>query len=223
MPEPARGEASGEADPHPFQTLEDAVRFLARRFPEAPRGLFERPADPDVLTAWLLLAADDLPDRDAFQCLGALQFGRLEDRARARIARDAYFLHPSEVAADTLSRTWRERRLYREGLDVGNFLDDRMVEAIEEAVNEGRFGILPETPPGREFTSTQRRWAAEAIRVLNHSPAEKRRVLLAFLLQDLPPERIAEDSGQTEAFVARTIREALREIHRRTVRPEGSG
>ncbi|HET6201175.1 MAG TPA: hypothetical protein VFI25_00070 [Planctomycetota bacterium] len=222
MTESARGAASGGADPRPLHSLEDVGRFLARRFPEAPRGAFESPVDPDVLTAWLLLAAGDLPDREAFQCLGVLQFERLEDRARARVVRDSYFLHPSEIAADALSRAWRERRLYREGLDVGTFLDDRMAEALEEAVNEGRFGALPETPPGREFTSSQRRWAAEAIRVLNHSPAEKRRVLLAFLFQDFPPERIAEETGETKVFVARTIREALREIHRRTVRPEGT-
>ena len=217
--EPA-GPAREDAFPRPLHNVEDFARFLAGRFPDAPRGAFAAPADADVLTAWLFLDAGSLPDAQAYQCLAILQFDRVEDRARARVARDCYVLHPAEVAAEAISRAWRERRLYREGLDVSRFLDDRLEEAIEDAVTEGRFGALPGPSPGREFTAAQRRWAAEAIRVCNQAPLEKRRVLHSFLFRNLSPERIAEETGSAAEFVNDTIEDTLSEVHRRAVRAE---
>jgi DNA-directed RNA polymerase specialized sigma24 family protein len=210
-----RGAEGRGTVPRPLNTVEDVAGYLAHRFPDAHPGAFLPPPDRDVLTAWILLHAGDLPDPEAFQCLAAVQFEYLEARARALLARDCYVLHPGEVAAEALSRTWRERRHYREGLDVKHFLEDRIVESIEASVTEGRFGVLPPPDPGKEFTSTQRRWAAEAIRVCNMAPPNKRRVLHAHFFRDMKPERIAGAEGVSIGFVRDTIEEMIWEVHRR--------
>jgi len=210
-----RGAEGRGTIPRPLNTPEDVAGYLAHRFPDAHPGAFMPPADRDVLAAWILLRGEELPDVEAYQCLAVVQFDYLEARARALLAQDCYVLHPGEIAAESLSRAWRERRHYREGLEVKRFLEDRLVESIEDAVTEGRFGALPPPEPGKEFTSRQRRWAAEAIRVCNMAPLAKRRVLHAHFFRDLKPARIVAAEGVSIEFVKDTIEEMIWEVHRR--------